>query len=188
MWKRALISAIHPIKTNPQRLSKKLRENSRKLNILKFKKYNHQIPAPAMIYADFEAYQKKLNVKRINREASYTIEYTIHIPSGYAAYTKTIDDEKCPPKMEKFTAKSPDDNGSLHILTHLVAEVRDIYKIFLKDAKKMDPLTEEEKREYSNAKKCHICDGDITDYRILYKGKATHLRCVDGYRDHYDKI
>jgi len=40
-------------------------------NILKFKNYNHQMPAPAMIYADFEAYQKKLDkVKPINQEVS----------------------------------------------------------------------------------------------------------------------
>lgn len=51
----------------------------------------------------------------------------------------------------------------------------------------MDPLTEEEREAYSKATKCHICDGDITDYRILYNGGATHSRCVDVDRDFYDK-
>ena len=127
---------------------------------LKFHDGQYQFKVPFMMNADFESilkpvderYKEKMNTMKVGRKgkASYTGKINTHVPSGWCVHsTFTYGDAPNPLKMyrgkdcvEKF-------------VEYIEEEVKRLYTTFPQQP--MTRLTDESKREYKAAKKCHVC-------------------------------
>lgn len=78
--------------------------------------------------------------------------------------------------MNIYTARSPDDNVACKFIDSLEEDIKDIDNKFFKFPSKMI-FANEDKIKYSDAKTCHICEKDITQNRIVWKGQAAHSPC-----------
>ena len=128
---------------------------------------------PFIVYADFEAVTKPpVHTCQPNPEQSYTKQYQKHIPSSFCYYIKCSDNTVYEGKPVTYTAKSEDDNVAHIFLEKLEKDLRDIWRI----KKYEDPadmiFTEEDKRNYDKATKCHICGTVKTDLLTVTKRRT----------------
>jgi hypothetical protein len=143
---------------------------------------------PFVIYADFESFTKPIDTCQPNPAESFTNKYQKHVPSSFCYYVKCFDDDIYSQDPVEFTATSEDDDVSQKFVDSLIGNVKQIYQKF-KFAKKMI-LTEEDKKNFSDATECHIC-GDalvpsekVRDHCHLsgkFRG-AAHNSCNINYK------
>ncbi|MBP1525805.1 MAG: hypothetical protein H9Q67_04825 [Spiroplasma ixodetis] len=158
-------------------------------NIIEFKNYKHSMKVPFAIYADFESLIKKLNKmkqlsskveklsKKLNKTKeevekyeSYTIKLQRHFPISFVYYIKYANGEI----KQNLFEYSPLENQStiysyfgLDAPKKLYEKLREnvlfIAKEYLDKKIKMKQLSETQKIEYKNAKKCHTCERKLKD-------------------------
>ena len=140
---------------------------------------------PFIIYADFECLLYPLSTCDNTEENSFTIKENIHRPSGFSmltsyAYDKSLNKPICyhgKDCLAKFSKALKDE----------------VNKIISIKQKPMDPLTDQEKESYPNAKTCFICEKpfgetksdikvrDHCHYTGKYRG-AAHNACNLQYK------
>ena len=118
-----------------------------------------------MIYADFECYLKKYH-KKIGEKVEI---YQKHEPSGFCFIVKSFDDSKYE-KAVRYTKRKKGEDISLIFVNELEKVVREIHKKF-PEAKMV--FTEEDEKDFENAKRCYVCKNLFYNYE---KGQK--------YRDH----
>ena len=130
---------------------------------IKFTKGSCQLKVPFVKYVDFEAILEKYDSCEDNPDKSYTRKINKHTPSGFCVYTKFAHgDIDNPLKLYR---------GSDCIKVfckHVVDAVKRLYNMFPNN-KKMDELTDKEKKSHNNADVCHICEGKFIKWDVSKK-------------------
>ena len=114
-----------------------------------------QMKVPFVMYADFESILAKVDsdleeTKDENGKKSYTKKINQHIPSGFCVYSKFAHGNVEDP-LKVYRGRD-----CVEVFCdYIEKEVNRLYNMF--PEKKMDPLTQEEWREYNRATRCHIC-------------------------------
>ena len=142
---------------------------------------------PFVIYADFECFTKKISTCSPDGSKSYTKQFQQHKPSGYCYLIKCFDDNLFEPKLDKYTAQSPDEDISQRFISSLENSIKDIYEKF--KYKKNLKRTKKDKRAYKASTYCHICEGELLNDKVAdhchltgkFRG-AAHNKCNLEYR------
>ena len=148
---------------------------------LGFKNYFKKLPIPFVVYADFECFTKSIETCNPNPTDSYTIDYQKHTPSGFCFYIKGIVPNIFKPII--YTKQKDSDNIAEIFVSKLASVTQKLYNDFYRHPQPLK-LTEEEQKSFSKAKICHICSGELDDYRVRdhchftgqYRG-AAHNSC-----------
>jgi len=146
-------------------------------NIVEFKNYNHSMKAPFAIYADFESLIRKLNKSRELNEKieklseklnktkedaekyeSYTIKLQRYFPISFVYYIKYANGEIKQNLFEYFGFNAPK-----KLYEKLREDALYIAKEYLDKKIKMKELSETQKMEYKETRKCHICERKLID-------------------------
>ena len=113
-----------------------------------FKNYRRQLPAPFVIYADFEAITEKASQKK-----SHTEQYQKHTACGYGYKVVCCYDDK-------FSKPTKIYRGEMTIhkfMKDMLDEVKYCKKIAKDHFTKPIEMTNEDKESFRLAKECHIC-------------------------------
>ena len=113
-----------------------------------FKNYRRQLPAPFVIYADFEAITEKASQKK-----SHTEQYQKHTACGYGYKVVCCYDDK-------FSKPTKIYRGEMAIhkfMNDMLYEVKYCKKIAKDHFTKPIEMTNEDKESFRSAKECHIC-------------------------------
>ena len=113
-----------------------------------FKNYRRQLPAPFVIYADFEAITEKASQKK-----SHTEQYQKHTACGYGYKVVCCYDDK-------FSKPTKIYRGEMTIhkfMKDMLDEVKYCKKIAKDHFTKPIEMTNEDKESFRSAKECHIC-------------------------------
>ena len=113
-----------------------------------FKNYRRQLPAPFVIYADFEAITEKVSQKK-----SHTEQYQKHTACGYGYKVVCCYDDK-------FSKPTKIYRGEMTIhkfIKDMLDEVKYCKKIAKDHFTKPIEMTNEDKESFRSAKECHIC-------------------------------
>ena len=151
-------------------------------NDLKYNNHHKQLPAPFVIYADFEAITKKIAGCRPNLNNSYTEVYQKHEDCGYGyklicryddQYSKPIKIYRGEKAVEKF-------------MRNMLEEVRYCKRTIEENFTKPLKTSEDNENDFNKADRCHICDNKYAknDTRVRdhchitgqYRGSA-HQDC-----------
>jgi hypothetical protein len=124
-------------------------------NTIEFKNYNHSLKVPFKVYADFECMLQKVQTCQPSDETSYTNAYQKHVPNNFVYHIKYTNNDYKPPVVysgvdapKVFYEKLKED--ALHIA-----------KKYYDKVVPMNPLTEQEKKEFKTQKNCHICEKSL---------------------------
>ena len=118
---------------------------------IKFINYRKQLPAPFVIYADFEAITEKVGEKAPQK--SYTEQYQKHTACGYGYKVVCCYDDK-------FSKPIKIHRGEMAIhkfMKDMLAEVKYCKKVERTHFTKPLKMTDEDKKSFQRAKECHIC-------------------------------
>jgi len=146
---------------------------------LEFKNHKHSMRVPIAVYADLECMTKPIQSCQPNSEHSYTEQYKKHEPSGFCFHI-VCDGKKLEPVL--YTKQSKDENVGEIFCKRLRNEIE---KVWSSEVKPMI-MTEDDKIDFGNAKKCRICQKDFTekDKKVRdhchFTGKyggAAHQKC-----------
>ena len=121
---------------------------------------NHQkmLPAPFVIYADFEAITEKIDSCQPSDGQSYTTTYQSHKACSYGyklvcrydkRYSKPVEIYRGEDCIQKFIMK-------------MLSEVKDCQRIVREQFQKPLVMTEKNERDFQNSTKCHICERKFT--------------------------
>ena len=145
-----------------------------------FKNYRRKLPAPFVIYADFEAITEKVDEKAPQK--SYTEQYQKHTACGYGYKVVCCYDDKFSKPIKIY-------RGEMTIqkfMNDMLAEVKYCQKVVGKHFNKPMEMTDEDKESFEKAEECHICKKpyDTSDKRVRdhchvtgkYRGSA-HEKC-----------
>ena len=147
---------------------------------IEFKNYRRQLPAPFVIYADFEAITEKVDEKAPQK--SHTEQYQKHTACGYGYKVVCCYDDKFSKPIKIY-------RGEMAInkfMNDMLAEVKYCQKVVRKHLTKSLEMTDEDEESFQRAEECYICkrpyitdDVIVRDYCEItgkYRGSA-HEKC-----------
>uniref|UniRef100_V5GJ86 DNA-directed DNA polymerase n=1 Tax=Anoplophora glabripennis TaxID=217634 RepID=V5GJ86_ANOGL len=156
-------------------------------NCAKFENFEKQMKVPFVVYADIESILKPIDTCESNPGKSYTCKTFIHEPFSFAYLIKYSFDDS----LSKFVFYRGN-NASKIFVERLESDLTEIYNNFLKNIVPMTPLSEEEQKDFDNAKICAICEKPFEMWQPKIKdhchltGKkrcgATHSVCNLNYK------
>ena len=120
-------------------------------NILKFKNFQHQLPVPFIIYADFESVTCKIDTCDNDLHTSSTVKYQKHEPCSFGYKIVSMESKYCKPTV---IYRGP--NVINHFIESLMEEGKEIQHI-LSNIQPMN-LSAEEELSFEKAEMCHICN------------------------------
>ena len=145
-----------------------------------FKNYRRKLPAPFVIYADFEAITEKVDEKAPQK--SRTEQYQKHTACGYGYKVVCYYDDK-------FSKPTKIYRGEMAInkfINDMLAEVKYCQEVEMEHFSKPMEMTDEDKESFKRAEECHICKTPYkeSDVRVRdhchvtgkYRGSA-HEKC-----------
>ena len=106
---------------------------------------------PVAIYADFETISRKIQGCDPSPTSSYTNKKTLQTCSGYS-YTVTS------PHFPKRTRTYRGEDAGEMFLRNILEEEKRVFSTLRKIEKKNHNLSEKEKKQWQEEKKCHICN------------------------------
>ena len=125
---------------------------------VKFTNIPKQLPAPFVIYADFECILEAVGEPSVQTASKITeplqsqLKYQKHIPCSFAYKIVSTD----PNYHHDISLYDGEDAASM-FLACLKEDAEHIFDTYIYDPKQMDELTENELNEFENATYCHIC-------------------------------
>ena len=140
-----------------------------------FRNYHKQIPAPFVIYADFEAITKKVHGCLPNNEKSYTEAYQKHIDCGYGYKLVCHYNDEFSKPVQVFR----DENAVYNFMEKMLEEVEWCKSIIKKHFNKPLIMTEENKLDFESANYCHICKNRYSEEDIRVRD---HCHITGNYR------
>ena len=145
-----------------------------------FKNYRKQLPAPFVIYADFEAITEKVSEKAPQK--SRTKQYQKHTACGYGYKVVCCYDDKFSKPIKIYRGKM----AIQKFMEDMLAEVKYCRKVDGTHFTKPLKMTDEDEKSFKRAKECHICkipyitgDDRVRDHCHItgkYRGSA-HKDC-----------
>ena len=140
-----------------------------------FRNYHKQIPAPFVIYADFEAITEKVHGCLPNNEKSYTEAYQKHIDCGYGYKLVCHYNDEFSKPVQVFRGE----NAVYNFMEKMIEEVEWCKSIIKKHFNKPLVMTEENKLDFESAKYCHICKNRYSEEDICVRD---HCHITGNYR------
>ena len=140
-----------------------------------FRNYHKQIPAPFVIYADFEAITEKVHSCLPNNEKSYTEAYQKHIDCGYGYKLVCHYNDEFSKPVQVFRGE----NAVYNFMEKMIEEVEWCKSIIKKHFNKPLVMTEENKLDFECAKYCHICKNRYSEEDICVRD---HCHITGKYR------
>lgn len=140
--------------------------------VVKFKKFERSVQVPFVIYADFECILQNVSTCLPNPLLPSTTNLQEHIPCAFAYYIKCSYDNS----LNKLQVYRGQDSPQKFIRS-LVSDVTDIFNTIIMNPKKMNPLTEEEKKLQNDSTECWICKDFLEENRV-----ADHCHLTGNYR------
>ena len=140
-----------------------------------FRNYHKQIPAPFVIYADFEAITEKVHGCLPNNEKSYTEAYQKHIDCGYGYKLVCHFNDEFSKPVQVFRGE----NAVYNFMEKMIEEVEWCKSIIKKHFNKPLVMTEENKLDFESAKYCHICKNRYSEEDICVRD---HCHITGNYR------
>ena len=118
---------------------------------IEYQNYRKQLPAPFVIYADFEAITEKVSEKASQK--SYTEQYQKHTACGYGYKVVCCYDDKFSKPIKVFRGEM-----AIHkFMEDMLAEVKYCQKVNINHFTKPLKMTYEDQESFKRAKECHIC-------------------------------
>ena len=124
---------------------------------------------PFVVYADFESFIKPINTCDPDEKQSFTKQHQKHAPSSFCYYIKCFDDTVYKGKLVTYTASSETDDVAGKFVEMLEKDIIEIYER-TKFPKKM-VMTDEDKKNYNDAKVCHICKENLGNGKVQKTNK-----------------
>ena len=153
---------------------------------IKFKNYKHQVPAPFVIYADFESILVPDKERKMDEtsDESHTTRYQTHQACSYGMKRVCYYDDWYSGEYKSYIGK----DAARNFIQAVLYEAKICNRIMKTQFNKPMKLTEEE--EYQNADYCHICtkwldDNDAVRDHCHVTGKfrgAAHSKCNLNYK------
>ena len=140
-----------------------------------FRNYHKQIPAPFVIYADFEAITEKVHGCLPNNEKSYTEAYQKHIDCGYGYKLVCHYNDEFSKPVQVFRGE----NAVYNFMEKMIEEVEWCKSIIKKYFNKPLIMTEENKLDFESANHCHICKNRYSEEDIRVRD---HCHITGNYR------
>ena len=134
---------------------------------LKFQNHHKQLPAPFVVYADFESLIKKVSTAANDPKKSATRKTQLHEACSYC-YVVVRSDGKT---KQPVVYRGPD--AAEHFLKALQNEADSIVKELL--VPKAAIITNEVLKEYNSATVCHICEEPLNGDKVLDHDHITGL-------------
>ena len=118
---------------------------------IEYQNYRKKLPAPFVIYADFEAITEKVSEKAPQK--SRTEQYQKHTACGYGYKVVCCYDDKFSKPIKVFRGKM-----AIHkFMEDMLAEVKYCQKVNRIHFTKPIEMTDEDEKSFKRAKECHIC-------------------------------
>ena len=140
-----------------------------------FRNYHKQIPAPFVIYADFEAITEKVHGCLPNNEKSYTEAYQKHIDCGYGYKLVCHYNDEFSKPVQVFRGE----NAVYNFMEKMIEEVEWCKSIIKKHFNKPLVMSEKNQLEFDSSTKCYICQKQYTDKDIRVRD---HCHITGEYR------
>ena len=140
-----------------------------------FRNYFKEIPAPFVIYADFEALTEKIHNCQPNKEKSYTEAYQKHIDCGYGYKVVCYYNDEFSKPVQVFRGE----NAVYKFMEKMIEEVEWCKSILKKHFNKPLVMTEKNKLDFESSEKCHICNKQYSDKDIRVRD---HCHITGKYR------
>ena len=115
---------------------------------ISFKNYRKQLPAPFVIYADFEAITEKVSQKK-----SQTEQYQKHTACGYGYKVVCCYDDKFSKPIKIYRGKMTIQK----FMKDMLVEVEYCQEVVKNHFTKPLKMTEKDEESFQNMKECHIC-------------------------------
>ena len=123
-------------------------------NILQFQNYRKQMPAPFIIYAEFEAITEKIQGCQPNNTQSYTDKYKKHTGCSYGYKVVCCYDDKYTKTVQIYRGEKP----IKKFMKEMLSEMQHCQKIIATKFKKPLQMTDEDEQHFQAAEECHICN------------------------------
>ena len=150
-----------------------------------FRNYRKELPAPFVIYADFEAITEKVDEKAPQK--SYTEQYQKHTACGYGYKVVCCYDDKFSKPIKIYRGEM-----AIHkFMKDMLAEVKYCKNVVETHFTKPLEMTDEDEESFQRAKECHICkrpyitsddkvrDVKVRDVRNVRKVKVINIKVRD---------
>ena len=143
-----------------------------------FKNHKKMLPAPFVIYADFEAITEKIDGCQPSDGQSYTTTYQSHKACSYGyklvcrydkRYSKPVEIYRGEDCIQKFIMK-------------MLSEVKDCQRIVREQFQKPLVMTEKNERDFQNSTKCHICARKFNEQKPSKQKVRDHCHITGKYR------
>ena len=143
-----------------------------------FQNHKKMLPAPFVIYADFEAITEKIDGCQPSDGQSYTSTYQSHKACSYGyklvcrydkRYSKPVEIYRGEDCIEKFIMK-------------MLSEVKDCQRIVREQFQKPLVMTEKNERDFQNSTKCHICQIKFNEQKPSKQKVRDHCHITGKYR------
>ena len=137
-----------------------------------FKNHKKMLPAPFVIYADFESITEKIDGCLPSDDKSYTSTYQSHKACSYGyklvcrydnSYSKPVEIYRGEDCIEKFIMK-------------MLSEVKDCIKIVIEHFQKPLVMTDKNETHFQNSTICHICERKFNEERDKDKPSKQKVR------------
>ena len=119
-----------------------------------FKNHKKMLPAPFVIYADFEAITEKIDGCQPSDGQSYTTTYQSHQACGYGYKLVCRYDNKYSKPVEIYRGEDAIDK----FIVQMMREVKDCRRIVREQFQKQLNMTDENEIDFQNSTVCHICE------------------------------
>ena len=141
---------------------------------------NHQkmLPAPFVVYADFEAITEKIDSCIPSDEKSYTTTYQSHKACGYGYKLVCRYDNGYSKPEEIYRGEDAIDK----FIVQMMNEVEDCRRIVKEEFQKPLNMTGVNERDFQNATKCHICERKFNEDNPLKEKVRDHCHITGKYR------
>ena len=123
-------------------------------NIMKFNNFHKQLPAPFVIYADFEAITKKVQGCRPNHSKSYMEAYQTHEDCGCGYKVVCCYKDKYSKPIQMYWGE----NAVYKFMERMLEEVEYCKDVVKKRFSKPLVMSENDELYFQLMDKCHICN------------------------------
>ena len=124
---------------------------------VKFTNFHKQLPAPFVIYADFEALTEKVQACKPNNDESYTDAYQKHTDCSYGYKVVCCYDDKYSKPVQIYRGT----DAAYNFMEKMLDEVK-YYKNIIKNKCFMPlKMTKKDEEKFLKADECHICNKKI---------------------------
>ena len=136
-----------------------------------FNNFKKMLPAPFVIYADFEALTEKIDSCQPSSDSSYTNTYQSHRSCSFAYKVVCIYSKKYSKHLVLYHGQ----DAVEVFIQKMFSEVEDAQRVIRKEFNKPLVMTDRDEKSFQNSTVCNICK------RIFREGEDGK---VDKVRDH----